>query len=99
MRNPLLRKASASSPSRLGYVSFVVSQTLSVLRTKCISQWLQTDLGSAQADLPVEKGSAGVLDIVNKADKAVNGQFFNIKVAGWENNPGLNQYDGANPPW
>lgn len=62
-------------------------------------QWLRTDLGGPSADLSAEEGANAVLDIVHKNGPEANGKFFNIRVAGWENKEGLNQYDGSNPPW
>ncbi|OJJ76668.1 hypothetical protein ASPBRDRAFT_39154 [Aspergillus brasiliensis CBS 101740] len=66
----------------------------------CVSPgWLKTDLGSEDADLPVETGVAAVLDLVLNTGNAVNGRFLNIRVPGWETNPGMNQYDGKELPW
>lgn len=56
-------------------------------------------MGSANADLPVEVGAKAVLDKVFAATEAENGKFANIHVPGWEENPGLNQYDGMAPLW
>lgn len=61
--------------------------------------WLQTDMGSSYADLPVETGVTAVVEALTKAGKEMNGKFLNIKVAGWEENEGLNQYDGKIIPW
>ncbi|KAK5097919.1 hypothetical protein LTS08_006674 [Lithohypha guttulata] len=61
--------------------------------------WLKTDMGSAQADLDVEVGVAAVVDIILKSTVEQNGKFLNIKVDGWENAQGPNQYDGAEVPW
>jgi len=61
--------------------------------------WLQTDMGSKDADLPVETGATALLKAIMETDKEQNGAFKNIQVAGWEKNEGLNQYDGLNPPW
>jgi hypothetical protein len=62
-------------------------------------QWLKTDLGGENADLPVETGVTAVLSIIDKTSHEANGRFFNIHVPGWENKPGLNQYDGKEIPW
>lgn len=62
-------------------------------------KWLQTDLGGDDADLNAQTGAKAVLEAVQKYGKESNGKFFNILVAGWEQNEGLNQYDGAVPPW
>ncbi|KAL5365267.1 hypothetical protein BJX96DRAFT_158857 [Aspergillus floccosus] len=61
--------------------------------------WLQTDMGGSRADLPVAQGAEAVVNIMNDATTAQNGKFLNIHVPGWENNPGLNQYDGKEIPW
>ncbi|USW51637.1 Putative short-chain dehydrogenase/reductase SDR, NAD(P)-binding domain superfamily [Septoria linicola] len=61
--------------------------------------WLRTDMGTQDADLDVDVGVAGVLDWVFKAEPSLNGKFVNIKVPGWENAPGMNQYDGKEIPW
>ncbi|QIW98339.1 hypothetical protein AMS68_003857 [Peltaster fructicola] len=60
--------------------------------------WLKTDLGSQNADLPVEVGVKSVLDIIHGSTTADNGKFRNIRVAGWENAK-PNWYDGAEVPW
>ncbi|OJJ66187.1 hypothetical protein ASPBRDRAFT_138373 [Aspergillus brasiliensis CBS 101740] len=66
----------------------------------CVSPgWLKTDLGSENADLPVDVGVTSVLDILHGTGQEGNGRFFNIHVPGWENAPGLNQYDGKEVPW
>ncbi|KAL0263381.1 hypothetical protein SLS55_002361 [Diplodia seriata] len=61
--------------------------------------WVQTDLGGSTADLTIEQGSKAVTDIVFRVGKEETGKFFNIHVPGWEHAEGINQYDGANPPW
>jgi len=61
--------------------------------------WLRTDLGGEAADLDVETGAKAVLEAVEKHGKDFNGKFLNIRVAGWEEKPGLNQYDGKALPW
>lgn len=62
-------------------------------------QWLRSNEANAHADLPVETGVERVLDMVRNLGVEVNGRFLNIHVPGWENNPGLNQYDGKELPW
>ena len=52
-----------------------------------------------EADLPVEVGATAILEAVDKYGKDHNGNFVNIRVAGWEQNEALNRYDGLNPPW
>lgn len=52
-----------------------------------------------EADLPVAAGASAVLEAVHKYGKEDNGKYYNIRVAGWEKNEGLNQYDGLSPPW
>lgn len=64
-----------------------------------LAQWLQTDLGGASADLPVERVPRQPWKLCTKYDREQNGKYFNIHVAGSEKNEGLNQYDGGNPPW
>ncbi|KAH2363956.1 hypothetical protein KXV98_003146 [Aspergillus fumigatus] len=61
--------------------------------------WLQTDMGGSRADLPPATGAQGVLDIVQKTTPSQNGKALNIHVPGWEENEGLNQYDGKEVPW
>ncbi|PYI09729.1 NAD(P)-binding protein [Aspergillus sclerotiicarbonarius CBS 121057] len=66
----------------------------------CVSPgWLKTDAANAHADLPVGTGVEGVLGMVRSSGVEANGKFLNIHVPGWENNPGLNQYDGKELPW
>ncbi|RAK88389.1 NAD(P)-binding protein [Aspergillus costaricaensis CBS 115574] len=66
----------------------------------CVSPgWLKTDLGSDNADLPVEVGVKSILEILHEIGRDRNGQFLNIHVPGWENAPGMNQYDGKEVPW
>ncbi|EPE34734.1 NAD(P)-binding Rossmann-fold containing protein [Glarea lozoyensis ATCC 20868] len=61
--------------------------------------WLRTELGGSSADLDVETGAKAVIEAIDKHGKESSGLFVNIRVAGWEHNEGLNQYDGGNPPW
>ncbi|OJJ94629.1 hypothetical protein ASPACDRAFT_65078 [Aspergillus aculeatus ATCC 16872] len=66
----------------------------------CVSPgWCKTDLGSDMADLPVETGVAAVLRVLQRVGCEGNGKFFNIHIPGWEENPGMNQYDGKELPW
>ncbi|OCK74077.1 hypothetical protein K432DRAFT_311418, partial [Lepidopterella palustris CBS 459.81] len=57
------------------------------------------EANEVDADLTVEQGTKAGLDIVNGKVKLDNRKFSNIPVKGWENSPGLNQYDGAILPW
>ncbi|RHZ60695.1 uncharacterized protein CDV56_105552 [Aspergillus thermomutatus] len=61
--------------------------------------WLQTEMGGSRADLPPATGAEAVLNIVQKATPSQNGKALNIHVPGWEENEGLNQYDGKEVPW
>ncbi|KAK0262333.1 hypothetical protein LTR35_017722 [Friedmanniomyces endolithicus] len=61
--------------------------------------WIKTDLGSQYADLEVATGVTSVRDIILKADTSMNGKFVNIRVSGWEEAEGANQYNGAEIPW
>ncbi|PLN85679.1 NAD(P)-binding protein [Aspergillus taichungensis] len=61
--------------------------------------WVKTDLGGESADLTTEQSASAVLDIVFHKTAADTGKFFNVRVAGWEEAEGLNQYDGAEYPW
>lgn len=61
--------------------------------------WVRTDLGGEQADLGAEESANAVLDVVREKGPESNGKFFNIRVKGWEEAEGLNQYDGAEVPW
>jgi len=61
--------------------------------------WLRTDLGGESADLDVETGAKAVLEVVHGNGKESNGKFLNIRVAGWEEKEGFNQYDGKVLPW
>jgi hypothetical protein len=56
-------------------------------------------MGSDRADLDVAMGTKAIIDLVNKADISYNGKFCNIHVPGWEQNEGVNQYDGVDIPW
>jgi len=47
-------------------------------------QWLQTDMGTVTADLPVEGGAKAALDKISQVTtKADNGTFLNNHVPGW----------------
>ncbi|KAK4937645.1 hypothetical protein LTR10_021791 [Elasticomyces elasticus] len=61
--------------------------------------WLRTDLGTDQADLPVETGAEGVLQILDKASRADSGKFFDIYVPDWDKEGKLNKYEGGQLPW
>ena len=52
-----------------------------------------------EADLPVAAGASAVLEAVHQHGKEDSGNFYNIRVAGWEKKEGLNQYDGLSFPW
>jgi hypothetical protein len=56
-------------------------------------------MGGSRADLPPATGAKAVLDIVQKSTPSQNGKALNIHVPGWEENEGLNQYDGKEVPW
>ncbi|KAF7561809.1 hypothetical protein G7046_g2352 [Stylonectria norvegica] len=63
--------------------------------------WLRTDLGSDQADLSVDQGVAGVLEIEANLTKEKNGKFLNINVPGFKSKVEYvtNSYDGEEIPW
>ncbi|PYH30041.1 SDR family oxidoreductase [Aspergillus neoniger CBS 115656] len=61
--------------------------------------WVKTDLGGERADITAEQSVQGLLDIIVPATQEDNGKFFNIRVPGWEQAEGLNQYDGEVVPW
>ena len=56
-------------------------------------------MGSKDADLEVETGVSAVVDMIIKSGPEQNGKFLNIHIPGWENAPGINQYDGKELPW
>lgn len=62
-------------------------------------QWLKTDLGTDEADLPVETGATCTLEILDRATKADTGKFFDINVPGWNKEGSPNVYDGSELPW
>ncbi|KAM0800399.1 hypothetical protein BDR22DRAFT_245902 [Usnea florida] len=60
----------------------------------CISPgWLRTDLGGPRADLAPDVGAKATMDVVYGSTRADNGAFRNVHV------PGVQRYDGENPPW
>ncbi|KAM3478158.1 hypothetical protein MY5147_002319 [Beauveria neobassiana] len=61
--------------------------------------WLQTDMGSQDADLDVTTGVDALKKLILSATTESNGKFYNIHVPGWEKADGPNQYDGAEIPW
>lgn len=56
-------------------------------------------MGSEKADLDVPVGVNAVKEMILTAGPRLNGKFMNIKVAGWENAEGPNQYDGGELPY
>ncbi len=56
-------------------------------------------MGSSRADLDIETSIKATLDIVDRVGASDTGKFFNIHVPAWEDAPGMNQYDGGQPPW
>ena len=56
-------------------------------------------MGSPYADLEVETGVQAVVKIILEADPEVNGKFLNVRISGWEEANGPNQYDGGEIPW
>ncbi|GLA14502.1 hypothetical protein AnigIFM62618_000884 [Aspergillus niger] len=86
----------------LNMMTVLYSQELEIegFTVFCVSPgWLKTDEANAHADLPVGTGVERVLEMIRDRGMEVNGRFLNIHVSGWENNPGLNQYDGKELPW
>ncbi|EXJ91482.1 hypothetical protein A1O3_00030 [Capronia epimyces CBS 606.96] len=61
--------------------------------------WLRTDLGTDQADLSVEEGANGILEILKGITKADTGKFFDIHVPGWDKTTSFNHYEGGVLPW
>ncbi|VUC36367.1 unnamed protein product [Clonostachys rosea] len=61
--------------------------------------WIKTPIGGDNADLDVGTAAEATLDVILRAGPESNGKFLNIHVPGWENNPGLNQYEGGQPAW
>lgn len=62
-------------------------------------QWLQTEMGGANAHLSVERGAKAVLEAVHERGKEANGHFVDIRIDGWEDTMGMNLYSGADLPW
>ena len=62
-------------------------------------QYLRTDLGTDQADLPVEVGASGVLEIADRLSKEDSGKFFDIYVPDWDKTSQFNRYEGGTLPW
>lgn len=61
---------------------------------------MKTELGGGEmADLTPAEGAKASLDIIFTPGQVYNGQMPKVLVKGWENNPGMNQYDGTNAPW
>ncbi|KAL3259197.1 hypothetical protein ABHI18_005451 [Aspergillus niger] len=86
----------------LNMMTVLYSQELEIegFTVFCVSPgWWKTDEANAHADLPVGTGVERVLEMIRDRGMEVNGRFLNIHVSGWENNPGLNQYDGKELPW
>ncbi|CAG8952524.1 hypothetical protein HYFRA_00009628 [Hymenoscyphus fraxineus] len=61
--------------------------------------WLRTDLGGEAADLDVQTGAKAVIEAFEKHGKEFSGKLLNIRVSGWEESKGLNQYDGKVCPF
>ncbi|EYE97454.1 short-chain dehydrogenase-like protein [Aspergillus ruber CBS 135680] len=61
--------------------------------------WVKTDLGGKDADLTVEQSANAILHNIFNSTQAETGKFLNIHVPGWENAPGINQYNGNEIPW
>lgn len=79
-------------------VSVIIPFALKLFLT--LPQWLKTDLGSQNADLPVEVGVSSLKDIILKADRSQNGKFLNIHVPGWKKEgKGPEVYEGEEVPW
>lgn len=62
-------------------------------------QYLKTDATGPEADLDVAVGANACLDILARDNEALNGKFLNIRVPGWEDVGGPNQYDGKEVRW
>ncbi|CAG9953293.1 unnamed protein product [Clonostachys rosea f. rosea IK726] len=61
--------------------------------------WIKTPIGGDNADLDVGTAARATLDVIVRSGPDLNGKFLNIHVPGWENSPGLNQYEGGQPAW
>lgn len=62
-------------------------------------QWLQTDMGGPRADLAPDTSADAIIDMARNATAEQNGKFLNIRVPGWEETKGFNQYNGEVIPW
>lgn len=89
----------ATSYQDAGFIFLAVNPGVNILPKELtkllltIAQWLQTDMGGADADLTVEEGAKAVVDLVMSADQECNGRFKNIHVPGWAG------YAGQEIPW
>jgi hypothetical protein len=61
-------------------------------RTRCHTT---LDMGSQEADLPVEVGSKAIIELAHRVTKDDNRKFLDTHVLGWKNNRGPNDYAGA----
>ncbi|TLS21011.1 uncharacterized protein PpBr36_10747 [Pyricularia pennisetigena] len=62
--------------------------------------WVQTDMTSYTADLDASTSAEGVMGVIAKDNKDINGKFLKIHVPGMEVRPGAHhEYDGAEIPW
>ncbi|KAK4501559.1 hypothetical protein PRZ48_007368 [Zasmidium cellare] len=61
--------------------------------------WVKTDLGGPSGDLEVSAAVQSIREILCRGGKERNGKFYNVKVQGWEDAEGPNQYDGREIPW
>ena len=52
-------------------------------------------MGSPEADLPVEVGAKSILEALHHTTKEDDGQFLDIKVAGWDNKDVPTGYKGG----
>jgi hypothetical protein len=64
-----------------------------------LEQWVKTQMGGETAELDPTTSATKVLDIIARDAKQINGKFLKVQVPGWENAPGLHQYDGGELPW
>ena len=56
-------------------------------------------MGGPRADLAPETSADAIIDMARNATAEQNGRFLNIRVPGWEETRGFNQYDGGVLPW
>lgn len=61
-------------------------------------QWVQTDLGTADAHLSVDDSVSSVLEIIDRADFQQSGKFVTVNVPGTVMY-GRELYDGSERPW